>query len=180
LTGIATDPHRRTALIAMVQTVIAISAGFALMMLLERVFVAPPGSWPAFAVFSFALLGCPKWFYRFRDAPWFAAAALFGLALQVAVCALDMYDPVGPTWFEPLGACAGAALLGYFAQRRFWLASIIAIPALARAWCLLCYPTFDITNLEHLGWAVRYLLPAPLAPLVGAALADLLRNLRRR
>jgi MFS family permease len=178
LTRFAAGPRRRIALTITAQTLIAISVGSVLMTFLDSAYVDPTGSWPAFAIFSFALLGCLKWFYRFRDAPWFAAAALFGLALQTSPVLFEPSDFANASLWQLVGACVGSAVLGYFARRRSLLALVIAVPSFSCG-CFSIVPLFDIGIGQYADLVLHETLPFVLASLVGACIADLLRNIRR-
>jgi hypothetical protein len=162
------------------QIMLALAGGFILMTLLDIGLFAPSGAWLSLAVVCFALMGCTPWFHRFRDAPLFVVGAVFGLGLQGLAPFLEMDTPMAPSLYRLLGACAGTALLGYFAQRRFLLAFVIAFPALIDASCLFCMPALDATILEHFGFTLAPMLPLPMAAFAGAALAHLAQRIQRR
>lgn len=191
MTSAVTRPRWKGIAIVAAQIVLSIVAGFFLMIPLAMAFDALYWStyntwalahggfgaaWPALAIFSFALLGLVKWFYRFRDAYLFAAGALFGLALQGLLWMPEPPDFAMASQGLIVGACIDSALLCYFAQRRFPLALAIAFPSFDFGWLFIIFPHLeDREAWEYVGVILGDTLPLAIAPFVGACLADLAR-----
>lgn len=179
-----------------VQVVLAIVAGFFLMWPLSMAFDALRLSdyntwslvhggfgtaWPVLAIASFALLGYVKWFHRVEDAPLLAAGALLGLVLQGLVRSPDPMDFDKAPLLLLVVACISAALLATVAKHGFLLAVVIGLPQWLDILTWLAWiPVFSWDGLEMLAFTLERSLPVPAAALAGAALADLVRRLRRR
>jgi hypothetical protein len=137
-------------------------------------------AWPALAIFSFALLGYVKWFYRLHDAPLFAAGALLGLVLQGMMRAPEPPNFVTAPLPLLAVACICSALLAYFAKRWILLAGVIALPQ----WLEILFwmeriPLFGWDGLEMLVSVLEQSLALPAAALAGAAMAKIAGRFRR-
>jgi hypothetical protein len=137
-------------------------------------------AWPALAIFSFALLGYVKPFYRLHDANLLAAGALLGLVLQGMMRTPEPPDFVTAPLPLLAVACICSALLAYFAKRWILLAGVIALPQ----WLEILFwmeriPLFGWDGLEMLVSVLEQSLALPAAALAGAAMAKIAGRFRR-
>lgn len=183
-------------LLIAVQIVLAIVAGFFLMIPLSTAFDALRlgyfntwamihggfgAAWPAMAIASYALLGYVKWLHRLHDAPLFAAGALLGLFLQGMVRSPDPMDFDKAPLLLLVVTCISSALLANVAKRWFLLALVVALPQwLELLTWLRWMPLFSGEGQEVFVVMLKRSLALPVAALAGAALAVLVRRLQHR